>query len=166
MKDTELLERNWGRGLVHESGHALMAVLENIDCRGICYNKTSNKFCAITMLPARPAYEKKHYMFLAASSASENIIYGNYDEDGARADKLAFEDAAAPLFQDTLDEAQAKVLCSKRQLELLVSKLKAKCLQANLNVEAFPEEIGMDGSTDKFGVLMTKQELEDAVRSR
>jgi hypothetical protein len=70
MTDAELLERNWGRALVHESGHAIMAVLEGIECRGICYNKTLNKFCAVTMLPPDSQYNKKHYLFLTASLLS------------------------------------------------------------------------------------------------
>ena len=44
MTDEELLEEKWGRVLVHESGHALMAVLKGIHCHGIYYDRTANQF--------------------------------------------------------------------------------------------------------------------------
>jgi hypothetical protein len=166
VKDWEkVLEEMWGRALVHESGHALMAVLEDIPCRGIHFDKTDNKFCAITDLPQVSEYSKKHYLFLTASSAAELVIYGNQDEDGAKSDRLAFQNSGAPSIQDTLNEAHTLLQGNKRKLKRLVSKLKAKCRQADLNVANFPE-ISMDGSDHTFGVLLTKAELEDAVRSK
>jgi hypothetical protein len=166
MKDwEEVLEETWGRALVHESGHALMAVLEDIPCRGIHFDKTVKKFCAITDLPRDSEYSKKHYLFLTASSAAELVIYGNQDEDGAKSDRLAFQNTGAPSVQDTLNEAHTLLLGNKRKLKRLVSKLKAKCRQVDLNLANLPET-NMDGSDHEFGVLLTKVELEDAVRSK
>ena len=160
----KVLEETWGRALVHESGHALMAVLLGIPCHGIHYDKTANKFCAITDLPPESEYSNKHYSFLTASSAAELIIYGNQDEDGAKSDRMSFQNAGAPSLQDTLNEAHAVLLVNRRKLKRLVSKLKAKCRKVDLNLAALPET-GMVNSDHKFGVLLSQQELEDAVRS-
>jgi hypothetical protein len=166
VKDwNKVLEETWGRALVHESGHALMAVLQGIPCHGIHFDKTANKFCAITDLPPESEYSNKHYLFLTASSAAELVVYGDQDEDGAKSDRMSFQNAGAPSLQDTLHEAHAVLLGNKRQLKRLVSKLKAKCREVDLNLTALPET-GMDGSDHKFGVLLPKQELEDAVRSK
>jgi hypothetical protein len=159
----KVLEETWGRALVHESGHALMAVLQGIPCHGVHFDKTANRFCAITDLPPESEYSNKHYLFLTASSAAELVVYGNQDEDGAKSDRMSFQNAGAPSLQDTLSEAHAVLLGKKRQLKRLVSKLKAKCREVDLNLIALPET-GMDGSDHKFGVLLSKQELEDAVR--
>jgi uncharacterized coiled-coil protein SlyX len=91
------------------------------------------------------------------------VIYGDQDEGGAKSDRLAFQNTGAPSLEAILNEAHATLQENKRKLKRLVSKLKAKCLQANLNVEAFPEEVGMDGRDHRFGVLLTKQELEEAL---
>jgi hypothetical protein len=163
MSDAELLEEHWGRALVHESGHALFAVLEDIPCYGIRFDKTAKKFCATVELPPESAYTKKHYLFLTAGSAAELVIYGDQDADAAESDRLAFQNEGSPSLQDTLNEAHTAILKSKRKLKRLVSKLKAKCLQVNLNLGALPE-VGMDGSDHVFGVLLTKEELEDSVR--
>ena len=106
MTDEELLELNWGRALVHEGGHALMALREGIHCHGIFYDKTAKKFCAITDLPPESEYSKKHYLFLTGSSAAEFVVYGDEDEAGARSDRLAFQNVGAPALKDTVDEAR------------------------------------------------------------
>src|SRR5712671_6633242 len=124
------MEEEWGRAFVHESGHALMAVLQGIPCYGIYYEKDSRKFCAlIEPLPPPAHFSKKHYLFLAASSAAEQIKYGDQDDDGAKSDRADFESLGAPTFQETLDEARVVLLGKARQLKRLVSKLKAKVRQ-------------------------------------
>jgi hypothetical protein len=165
MTDDELLELNWGRALVHESGHALMAAQKDIPCRGIYYNKTVNKFCAVVDLPPESAYSKEHYLFLAASSAAELAIYGDQDEAGARSDRLAFQNAGAPPLQDTLSEAHRLMVENETKLKRLVSDLKSRCLQVDLNLGALPVKVGMDGSDHEFAVLLTKEELEDTLRT-
>jgi hypothetical protein len=164
MTDEELLEEKWGRVLVHESGHALMAVLKGIHCHGIYYDRTANQFCALTDPTPEPEHLKKHYMCSAAGAAAELVIYGNRDEEDATSDRSAFQGAGAPSFQDTLNEAQALLRGSEGKLRRLVSKLKSKCLQVDLDLGALPE-VGLDGSDHKFAVLMPRDELESVLRS-
>jgi hypothetical protein len=158
------MEHEWGRAFVHESGHALMAVLQGIPCYGIYYEENSGKFCAlIEPLPPPADLSKKHYLFLAASGAAEQITYGNQDDDGGKSDRGDFENPGAPSFQETVNEAQVILRGKVRQLKRLVSKLKAKVRQADYDVGRLPE-VGMDGSDKKYAVLLSKEELEDALR--
>jgi hypothetical protein len=159
----EKMEEEYGRAFVHESGHALMAVLQEIPCHGICYEKDSSKFCAlIDPLPPPPDLSKKHYLFLVASSAAEQITYGDQDDDGGKSDKAAFGNPGAPPLKETINEAHAILLGKARQLKRLVSKLKAKVRNANYDLGSLPE-VGMDGSNKKYAVLLSRTELEDAV---
>jgi hypothetical protein len=158
-----VMEREWGRAFVHESGHALMAVLQEISCHGIYYEKGINKFCTLTNLPPASELSEKHYLFLTASGAAELIIYGDRDQSGADADKTLFSSPGAPSFEETLNQAHTILLTKKRQLKQLISNLKAKCRQVDYDLMALPE-MGMDGTDRKFAVLLSKEELEDAVR--
>jgi hypothetical protein len=166
MTDDELLETNWGRALVHESGHALMAVLQGIPCHGIFYNKTINKFCVLADVPADfNEYSKKDYLFSMASSAAEKVIYGDLDEEGAKSDRAPFESPGAPPVQETFNEAHDIVSSNKRKLKRLVSKLKASCKKVNLNMALLSETV-TNSTGHKFGTLLSKEDLEDAVNSK
>jgi hypothetical protein len=157
----KVLEEQWGRVLVHESGHALAAVLQGIPCHGIYWKKSVNKFC--TLSPDPSEYSRKDFIFLAAGSAAELLIYGApYDEDGARADRVAFARSDAPPYDDAVKEAQTLLLQNKRTLKRLVSMLKATCLRADLNIANLVER-GMDASDEKFGELMSEVELREAI---
>jgi hypothetical protein len=94
---------------------------------------------------------------------AEQITYQNRDDEGGKSDRSGFEGPAAPPFQETLDEAQCILRSNSRKLKRLVSILKAKVRQADYDVGRLPE-VGMDGSDKKYAVLLSKLELEDAVR--
>jgi hypothetical protein len=158
------MEKRWGRAFVHESGHAIMAILHGIPCHGICceFQNDGVKFCALADLPIPSLYTKGHYLFLTAGSAAEQIVYGNRDEDAAKSDVRDFANAGAPPLQESIDAAHSILSSKTRQLKRLVSKLKAKMRQANFDVGNLPE-VGMNGSVKRYGVLLSKQELEDAL---
>ena len=157
------MEEQWGRVFAHESGHALMAVLQGIACRGIYFDRTEAKFCAVPVMPEPSGYSREHYLILTSGSAAEIIIYGDMDEEGATSDRVVFQNTGAPSLQETVDEAQRILTDKKRQLKRLVSMLKAKCREVNLNLGDLPETV-VDGSTHKFVTLIPKEELEDAVQ--
>lgn len=156
------MEQEWGRAFVHEGGHALMAVLKGIPCHGIFYQKQSGKFCALVDLPSSAEFSQEHYLFLAASSAAELLIYGNVDDDGAKSDRSFFASSGAPPLAETAREALAIVSSKKRQLKRLVSSLKAKCRLADYDLLALPEK-RMDGTDLSYAELLSKEELESAV---
>jgi hypothetical protein len=165
MTDSEMLEANWGHPLVHESGHALAAILQGIPCYGIYWKKgvSTGKFCALSPEPTE--YDRKYFVFLAAGSAAELLTYGSYDEDTARSDKVPFERSDAPSYDEAVKEAQELLSQNKQTLERLVSMLKATCLCANLNISNLPER-GMDGSADRFNELMPEAELREAIERK
>jgi hypothetical protein len=163
MTDEEKLEAHWGHALVHESGHALMAVLQEISYHAIAYDKTALNFCTLTELPPESEYSEKHYFFRAAGSAAELVIYGHYDEVTAKSDRLPFQNTGAPSVQDTLNEARTLLLGHETKVKQMVSQLKAKCLEVDLNMLVL-RDVSIVGSDHKFGVLLTSEELKDAVR--
>jgi len=156
------MEQEWGRAFVHESGHALMAVLRGIPCHGVFYEKHSGKFCALTNLPPSAEFSHGHYLFLAASSAAELVIYGNVDDDGAKSDRSFFAHPDAPSLTDTASEALTIVSTKKRQLKRLVSNLKAKCRRVDYNLLALPEK-RMEVTNLTCATLLSREELESAV---
>jgi len=157
------MEEEWGRAFVHESGHARMATLQEIPCHGVFYQRSEKggKFC--TLIPPKPPTErtKKDYLFLAAGSAAENLVYKSHNEDAARTDKKDFELPDSPAFDETVEDA-ARLLCSKRRhLKRLISMLKAKVRQADYDLDRLPA-VGVNGSDQRYLTLLTKEELEAA----
>lgn len=166
MTDDELLETNWGRALVHECGHALIAVLQGITCHGVFWNKTVNKFCVLADVPADfSQYSKNHFLFSTGGSAAETVIYGDNDEDAAKSDRLPFDTAGAPTYEQTLREAHDLVSKSEHKARRLVSLVKAKCKQVDLNLGVLEENV-TNASGHRFGTLLSKAELEDAVSAQ
>jgi hypothetical protein len=158
------MEQEWGRAFVHESGHALMAVLQEILCHGIYYQRTEKggKFC--TLIPPKAASEraKKDYLFLAAGAAAETLVYGNHDEDAAGADKRDFDQPNSPAFEESLKEASELLYNKRRHLKRLVSMLKATVRKVDYDMRRLTE-LGMDGSDQRYSMLLSKEELGNAV---
>ena len=83
--------------LVHESGHALMAVVHDIECPGICYERGAGKFCTPGRSPNPP--EQWAYALAAGGVAAERVIYGpDHNSGGAAGDKTIFNRVNAPSF--------------------------------------------------------------------
>jgi hypothetical protein len=156
----KVMEATWGRALVHESGHALTAVLEGIHCDGIYYDKSAQKFSTlIGPLPPPDQMNKRHYRFLLASSAAEDAIYGDHDLSSAKSDRSHFQNPGAPPLEETLDEVRTTVNGKKRQIRRIVSKMKSAIRAAGYNMAKLPD-VGVDGTTARYAVLLTKDELE------
>lgn len=156
--------QKWGRAFVHESGHAVMAVLQEISCSGIYYNLTEDKFCNVPDLPDADAYTRRDYLYLTAGTAAENLIYGD-PGDGANLDKECyFENPAAPSWEKTFNESEQILSASLGQLKSVVARLHATLNKAKGRI-AFLPQIGMDGTDTKFAVLMDGEELEDIVKN-
>ncbi len=108
------MEAEWERAFAHESGHALMAVLQGIPCHGICFEKDSGKFCTLTPLPSCGELSKKDYLFFAASTAAELLLCRFADPEvastswtqlGAASDGNYFQALGAPSREETVGEA-------------------------------------------------------------
>jgi hypothetical protein len=158
------MEQEWGRAFVHESGHALMAMLQGVLCHGIYYQRTENggKFC--TLIPPKPPNErtKEDYLFLAAGAAAENLVYGDHDEDAAGADKRDFDQPNSPAFEECLEEASGILSGKRRYLKRLRSMLKATVRKVDYDLDRLTE-LGMDGSDQRYLMLLSKEQLGNAV---
>ena len=154
------LEDEWGRALVHESGHALMAVLQGIVCHGIYFLKDGKKACAlINPLPQPSEYSRKHYLFLAAGSAAEQITLGDQDYVASKSDRLLYGNHTAPSFEESVREACAILLGNARHLMRLVSTMKENIRQADYNFSHLPErDVYIDGVLKKPAVLLSDKE--------
>ena len=159
------MEEEWGRAFVHESGHALMATLQEIPCHGVFYQRSEKggRFC--TLIPPKPPTEwtKNDYLFLAAGAAAENLIYKNHDEEAAGADRKDFDLPDSPVFDEAVDDASNVLFARRRHLKRLVSMLKAKIRQVDYNLDRLPE-VGMNRSDQRYLRLLGKEELEAAVQ--
>lgn len=158
------MEQEWGRAFVHEAGHALMAVLQGILCHGIYYQRTEKggKFC--TLIPPKSPSErtKEDYLFLAAGAAAENLVYGDHDEGAAGGDKRDFDQPNSPTFEECLKET-LKILSGKRRhLKRLRSMLKMTVRKVDYDLGRLTE-LGMDGSDQRYLMLLSKEELANAV---
>jgi hypothetical protein len=159
------MEEEWERPFVHESGHALMAVLQEVPCYGICYEKDCGKFCC--SFPPKPPGEraKKDYLVSAAGAAAERLIYGNNDSDAAGADRRDFDTPDSPSPEETINGACGILSGKKRHLKRLISMLKAKVRQVDFDMGRLPEQ-GMEGSEKRYLILLNKEELEAAMHRR
>lgn len=158
------MEKEWERAFVHESGHALMATLQEIPCHGVYYQRSENggKFC--TLIPPKPSDDRttKDYLFSAAGSAAEKLIYGNHDEQAAGADQSDFDSPDSPSFDEAVEDASQILFTRRRHLKRLISMLKAKVRQVGFDLGRLPD-MGMDGSDQRYLMLLSKDELESAV---
>ena len=164
MTDEEKLEAHWGRALVHESGHVVIAVRQGIPCDGIYYMKSYLKLCNVAYLPSIAEYSIGHFLYHSAGSAAEMLTYEHYDPEAAKSDQRPFKTARAPDYEGMVNKSRAILLTQRVLLETLISTVKSKCLQTGLNFDMLPETSipNIDG---KLAVLLSKQELEDAVHS-
>jgi len=159
----QVLEDQWGRALVHESGHALLAALKGIPCQEIYFHKGPNKFCTVIDLPSEDLYTDDHYLFLVAGGAAELITYNDQNESAADSDSTAFSNAGAPPLDKTLRDAETLLRQHAGKIRQLVFLQKVKCLAADFNLRKLPE-VGMDGTDEKYAVLLSREQLEKTIR--
>jgi hypothetical protein len=154
----EEMEREWLPAFVHEGGHTLMAVLQQIKCEGIGYEMDKGQFCTLITPPSGKPSEKD-YLCLAAGAAADCLKYGSYDNDATANDRKLFEPSGAPSFDETV--AKARTILSRNMLhhETLISKLKekVKALDYDLPLHVSPQVI----SGKRYFVLLSEEELEN-----
>jgi hypothetical protein len=153
---------NWKRIFLHESGHALMAVLQAIPCYGIFYRGDKDTACALTPpLPAHSLYSKGHYLFLAAGSGAEATKYTGMSFFGSRADRKLFGGTPAQ-FSQSVEEAYNIFLGKLDLLTAVASKVQANFDQAGSDFKRLPQcEKSIENVQMKVGVLLSEAELND-----
>lgn len=103
-------------------------------------------------------------MYNSAGSAAEILTYEDCDEEAAKSDKRPFNRAEAPDYREMVNKSRAILQTQRTRLESLISTLKSKCLQIGLDFDMLPET-SIPNIEGKLGILLSKQELEDAVQS-
>ena len=161
MNCEEKMEKVWGPVLAHESGHALMALVQGIPCHGIFAVKEHLKFCAIYgSYP--PGRSKNDYLVSAAGVAGELVMYPNQESEGGGADRAFFDSPGAPPFEETVQEAREILSGLQRTLEAITFKLKEKIRSVKCDLDLLPD-VGMNGSPDRFLILLRDEELRAVV---
>lgn len=158
----EKMEQEWGPVFAHESGHALMALLQGIPCSGIYFERGDGKFCAVLASPS-DTMSNEDYLVSAAGVAAELLVYQNSNSDGAAADRADFVSPDAPSFDEKVNEARLILSGEMVTLETIISILKARVRSVEFDLSCLPE-VGMDGSANRYLTLLSKEKLEAAVR--
>lgn len=158
------MEQEWGATFVHESGHALMAVIQGIDCYGIYLERCAdgNRFCALFPHKGPGEWSSKDYLVSAAGVAAESLIYPGQESQGAGVDRRDFESSNAPSFEMNVHEARVILAQDKRKLKRLVSILKSKARNVDFDLARLPEKT-MDGTDKTYLTLIDKDELKAAI---
>lgn len=136
-----------------------MAVLRKLPLSGVCFCTSDQKYCTLAgMRPEEPSTD--YYQYSAAGMAAELVVYGNYDVEPAKSDKSEFDIPGAPPLQQTIEEAKNLLSAYRAKIQ----KLAAILFEKDQQKENVPE-VGMDNDPRKFRVLLTKEEVVDAIRS-
>jgi hypothetical protein len=138
---------------VHEAGHALMAVLQNMQCSGIFLIADENQFC--TLVTSNNPLTKADYLQSAAGVAAESNFFKTYSWEDTRSDRKIFEEPGAPPWDATVKEAQS-ILSSQREriqtLAVIVREtIKLPCDQVTKR--------DMDNDPRKFYELVNEAKL-------
>jgi hypothetical protein len=157
------MKADWGPPLVHESGHALMAVLKGMPCYGIYFERDSERFCAI-IGNHTSGHFKDDYLVSVAGAAAELLVYPDNISEGAGADDADFDSLDAPPREQIENEARLILLEEKKGLEGLIAALKTKIESVDFDLGRLPE-VGMDGSDKRYLTLLDKRELEECISS-
>jgi hypothetical protein len=148
------------QALVHEAGHALMAVRQGMMCLGICFDREEGKFCAVGP-PPKPIKElsKQDYLFSAAGVAAEKVIYGqDHNSVGAERDRQDFGSSNA--FEQAVSEACEILSGEEMRLNGLTSTLMAKIKTLSFNFSSLPTT---EANGKLLSVLLRSEEVEAAV---
>jgi hypothetical protein len=151
------------RGFVHESGHAIIAVLQNdLDVRGIGFCEAEGKY--VTIVDSLPD-SNSFYLCKTGGMAAENLIYGKYDPVSAAHDIAVFNNPGAPPLDRTVEEAAIMVTNYRPQIGYLEGVLMSRDLdKGGLRIEIIKGDPAT-GEPDRHIIIMTERvELEEIVK--
>lgn len=160
------MNEDWSHAYIHESGHAVMAILQTIRCHGIFLLQGTIKACALVdPLPHPLALSNEHRLFLAAGSAAERITFRCACLEGSGDDRRLFGNPPGITFDEKVTEAEAILLNKKPIIERLASRLHEIVKKANGDFSGFrPQQAGMGGVIRDYWVLLCKEELREELK--
>ncbi len=158
------------RVAVHESGHAVIAVVKNMPCYGFFFSydpkdtppagELKGKFCVVVM-NSNP-WKIDDYLQAAAGASAEQLFFGKYETIAGRADRAPFDDPDAPSWETAVYEAQALLEGMKEKVATMAKLFQT--IHRNIPIENWPDR-GMDGSTMRFREMIGEQTVQQIVKS-
>jgi hypothetical protein len=151
------------RGFVHESGHAIIGVLQNdLILKGIGFCEAEGKY--VTIVDSM-SDSQGFYLCKAGGMASENIFYGKYDPVSAAHDIAIFNNPGAPPLDRTVEKATQILTSYRSQISYLEGRLMTEDFnRGGLRIE-FVKGNPATGEPDRHIIVMIERaELEDIVK--
>lgn len=128
----------------HESGHAVMAVVQGIPCKGMFFEYRpgpggrilGGKFC--TIVNHSQPWRHPDYLQAASGAASEELFLGGYDPKGSEDDHASFSKTDAPNWDGTVEEAKVILAGKKQKIELMAQVIIS--LHENVPIGQWPDQ--------------------------
>lgn len=159
----QLVEPNWRRVFLHESGHALMAVLQGINCYGIVY--LSEEDSAVTLIePLQAQKTASDLLFLGAGSAAEATQFSGMSFSGAKDDKK-LHGGTSPQFNQSVETAYKMLIEQLDKLRNVASKIQSNFELAGSEFNRLPQyDVRINDVVRKVGMLLSEPELKEAAK--
>lgn len=160
------MEADWFRAFVHESGHAAMAHIQAIPCHGIFLQQPKIKACTlIEPLPPPSGLSNMHHLFLAAGSAAEQIVLGDYDFEASQEDRRLSGNPQSKAFEEKVKEAEAILLDKRLLITTLAQKLGNMVKKASGDFTSFRvQKVDAGDGITEYWVLLREEELKKELK--
>ena len=137
------------RALVHEAGHAIIAM--HLDFR-VERIEVANRFPRLILsnFDDRERTSGERYLVLAGGIASEHLFCGNYDQDAMGADQREIQALGGGPITDYISDALQILCTNKARLDLLVKEL-------SLNSIAARAEAQLSSDPDSYEIMNATQ---------
>jgi hypothetical protein len=159
------------RVAVHESGHAVMAVIQGIVCHGVFLAYEPNelgpggkiegiRFC----VPAgnNPPWKKSDYLQSAAGAGAEELFFKDYNLGASAIDREMFSTPGAPEWEATVDEAKMILAKNSETVSQMAEAIILK--HQNVPMRLWPDR-GMGNRSTRFKEILSNEEVLQMVGS-
>ena len=153
-------QEHLNRAAVHESGHAVMACINGIQCSGVFWEyepiagtvPRKGKFC--TPVGNKPPWKTKDYLQIAAGAGAEKLFFGGYIPATSEHDRQKFDAPGAPDWEETVEEAKAILANKNDELTAMATLF----LQRSPSIRSLPDR-GMKGHSTRYKELLSEDEV-------
>ena len=156
------------RVAVHESGHAVMAFVQGIQCSGVFFAYEPSKTGAIRggrfCVPCgnKPPWKKADYLQAAAGAGAEKLFFRGYNRAASEDERKIFGTPGAPEWEATVDEAKMILSNSADAITRMAEAIIAKYKQVPMNL--WPDR-GMNGTSTRFKEILSEEVVRQIVES-
>lgn len=154
---------------VHESGHAMMAVIQGTPCRGLffAYEPSQSgeirggRFCV--PVGNNPPWKKGDYLQSAAGAGAEELFLRNYNRAASEDDREMFSTPGAPEWEATVDEAKGILAKHAETITQMAEAVIFKYQRVPMNL--WPER-GMNGRSTRFKEILSEEKVRQITETR